>query len=79
MNEPKRGSKPRRRALLADRWSPPAMPFSGGDILALGVAPGPAVGNVLRAFETWWTGNGFVDDPVLQREELKKLVRKALA
>jgi poly(A) polymerase len=69
----------RRRALLADRWSPPAMPFSGGDILALGIAPGPAVGNVLRAFETWWTGNGFVDDPVLQREVLKKLVQKALA
>jgi poly(A) polymerase len=55
------------------------MPFSGDDVLALGIAPGPAVGNVLRAFETWWTGNGFVDDPVLQREVLKKLVQKALA
>jgi poly(A) polymerase len=69
----------RRRALLADRWSPPTMPFTGGDVVALGVTPGPAVGEVLRAFEAWWTGNGFVDDPVVQRDELKKLAQKALA
>ncbi len=30
------------------------MPFSGSDVLALGIAPGPAVGNVLQAFERWW-------------------------
>lgn len=68
----------RRRALLADRWSPPAMPFTGGDVVALGVAPGPAVGNVLKAFEAWWIATGFTGDPMLQRGELKNLAQKAL-
>jgi poly(A) polymerase len=68
----------RRRALLADRWSPPRMPFGGSDVIALGIAAGPAVGKVLKAFEAWWIDNDFPRDRALQELELKALVRKVL-
>jgi poly(A) polymerase len=62
------------RALLADRWKAPTMPLSGADVVALGVAPGPKVGSVLRAFETWWIAHDFPADPALQAGKLKELV-----
>ena len=40
-------------------WQPPICPFSGKDIIARGVAPGPHVGEVLRKFEAWWIANDF--------------------
>lgn len=56
------------RALLPDRWKAPAMPFSGADVLALGIAPGPTVGAILKTFEASWVESGFPADP----DELKK-------
>ena len=49
------------RALLetAAQWTPRTLPIGGEDILTLGVAPGPAVGRLLRAAEEWWIGAGF--------------------
>jgi len=38
------------------------LPVSGGDVTARGVAPGPQVGEILRAFECWWIGQGFPQD-----------------
>lgn len=38
------------------------LPFTGADVVALGVAPGPRVGEVLRAFEAWWIDAGFPAD-----------------
>ena len=52
----------RQRATLPDRWAAPTKPFSGKDILALGVAPGPRVGAILERFETWWVEEDFPDD-----------------
>jgi len=60
----------RKRALLADRWSPPQMPFTGGDVVALGVPAGPSVGRVLKAFEAWWIANDF---PADREEQLRRL------
>ncbi|MGO4682902.1 CCA tRNA nucleotidyltransferase [Hyphomicrobium sp. 2TAF46] len=69
----------RARALLPDRWTAPKLPVSGSDVIALGIAPGPAIGNVLQAFENWWIGNNFPSDAELQRNVLKDLAAKSLA
>jgi poly(A) polymerase len=68
----------RKRALLTDRWSAPKMPFGGREVLALGVPPGPAVGDVLRAFEAWWVANDFPGDSTEQTRQLKKLAASSL-
>ena len=46
-------------------WQDKTLPVSGADVLALGIAPGPKVGELLRAVEEWWIASGFVP----QREE----------
>ena len=63
------------RYRLAERWSPPRMPFTGVDVLALNVEPGPIVGKVLSAFELWWAEQNFPSDPALQKRKLADLVR----
>ncbi|MGH6816371.1 MAG: CCA tRNA nucleotidyltransferase [Hyphomicrobiaceae bacterium] len=53
---------------LPERWPPPLFPLRGADVLALGVAPGPRVGDILRALETWWIEAGMPPDgPDLRR------------
>ncbi|WP_045836936.1 CCA tRNA nucleotidyltransferase [Hyphomicrobium sp. 99] len=69
----------RARALLPDRWKAPKLPVSGSDVIALGVAPGPALGGILKAFESWWIGNNFPTDAEQQCNVLKLLAAKALA
>jgi poly(A) polymerase len=69
----------RARTLLPERWKAPVMPFSGSDVLALGIAPGPAVGNILQAFERWWIESDFLSDAEQQSRVLKELALKALA
>ncbi len=68
----------RARTLLPDRWKAPVMPFSGSDVLALGLAPGPKVGKVLAAFERWWMQNNFSNDAERQSSVLKELAFAAL-
>ncbi len=43
----------------ANAWTDKAFPISGVDVLALGLPPGPKVGEVLRAVEDWWIAGGF--------------------
>ncbi len=62
-------------ATLAERWSAPAMPFTGGDVLALGVPKGPGVGKVLKETERRWIADGFPADPLRH----KALLVEALA
>jgi poly(A) polymerase/tRNA nucleotidyltransferase (CCA-adding enzyme) len=40
----------------------PELPVQGRDALALGVAPGPAVGRLLRALREWWEEGGCAAD-----------------
>jgi len=47
---------------LADAWTPPAFPVKGADLLALGMTPGPKVGEVLRALEQRWIESDFTAD-----------------
>jgi poly(A) polymerase len=65
------------KSLLVRRWSPPAMPFSGADILALGIPAGPRVGRTLKAFEAWWIEAGFPDDHAAQSDRLAALAKQS--
>jgi poly(A) polymerase len=69
----------RARVLLPDRWKAPSMPVSGGDVVALGVPPGPKIGMVLKDFEHWWVSENFPTDAERQSNMLKDLARKALS
>lgn len=40
-------------------WKPPSLPVSGRDLIALGYAPGPGMGEVLRAAEAAWIASDF--------------------
>ncbi len=62
---------------LAERWNPPRMPFSGGDVLALGIPAGPRVGRTLRAFEAWWIEAGFPPDSHAQAARLAALAEQS--
>ncbi|KQM17349.1 CCA tRNA nucleotidyltransferase [Novosphingobium sp. Leaf2] len=44
-------------------WTPPALPLSGGQIVARGVSAGPEVARILRAVEARWIAEGFPDAP----------------
>lgn len=55
----------------------PEFPLHGRDALALGVAPGPAVGTLLAGLRDWWMDRGCVDDAEACRTELARRVRGA--
>ncbi len=61
---------------LPRHWSPPELPVSGRDIMALGVAAGPRIGEVLRKLETWWIVNDFPGDSALIDSELERILRQ---
>jgi poly(A) polymerase len=45
--------------LIPQRWSAPSMPVKGADLVALGLAPGPKVGEIMRVLEAQWIGSDF--------------------
>ncbi len=59
---------------LAASWPPPALPITGQDVLALGVASGPAVGQQLAFLEAWWIAHDFAPDRATCLAELTRLV-----
>ena len=65
------------RALLdmARTWTPPALPLTGGEVMAAGVPEGPLVGAVLREVEAWWIDNDFLDDKLSLVERLKAVAQ----
>ncbi|KAB2941391.1 MAG: CCA tRNA nucleotidyltransferase [Hyphomicrobium sp.] len=67
------------RLRLPQRWSAPRLPVRGADVIALGVAAGPAVGRVVSAFEEWWIGAGFPSQPERISAKLGELARSELA
>jgi len=60
---------------LARRWTPPELPISGADALALGLKPGPQVGALLEAVERWWIAGDFSADRAACLAELERLAR----
>ena len=63
------------RVMLPARWTAPALPLRGADVVARGIAPGPAVGRIVNAFEDWWIAAGFPDDAERIGAKLDELVR----
>ena len=62
------------RLALPERWQPSRFPLGGADVMALGVAAGPRVGELLRAVEAWWTAGDFAADEAGLRDHLQRLV-----
>jgi poly(A) polymerase len=52
-------------------WDRPRLPLSGGDIIAMGLVPGPSVARTLQAIERDWILEGFPAED----EAVRKLAR----
>jgi len=52
----------------------PVFPLEGRDVLALGLAPGPRVGELLREVRAWWMDRGCTPDGAACRRELEARV-----
>jgi poly(A) polymerase len=52
----------------------PKLPFSGSDLLARGMAGGPAIGETLRVLQERWVEAGFPQDPHLLAKLLEETV-----
>jgi poly(A) polymerase/tRNA nucleotidyltransferase (CCA-adding enzyme) len=66
----------RLRARLAG-MNRPVFPLQGRDVTALGVLPGPRVGEILAAVRDWWMHRGCVGDVAACRAEAARLVSGA--
>ena len=60
---------------LAQSWTPPDLPVSGGDALKLGLKPGPKVGALLDQVERWWIEGDFTADREACLAELERLAK----
>jgi poly(A) polymerase len=52
----------------------PRFNLAGRDAVALGVAPGPLVGELIRQVREWWMEGGCVADPAACKAELARRV-----
>jgi poly(A) polymerase len=55
-------------------WHRPRLPVSGGDLIAMGLAPGPAVAAALKEVEARWIAEGFPPD----RDRVQAIARDVL-
>ena len=53
-------------------WKRPGFPLAGRDAVALGVAQGPRVGEVLKSVEAWWIAGDFAADRAACLAELRR-------
>jgi poly(A) polymerase len=60
-----------------ERWVETPLPVSGADVLALGVAPGRAVGALLDQLAVWWEDAGCAADRAACLDELRARARAA--
>ena len=61
---------------LATNWKPPRVPLKGRDVTALGIAPGPRVGQLLTDIRHWWEDSDFAPDRAACLAKLKQIVSK---
>lgn len=52
---------------LVEAWPVPRLPVGGREVAALGVAPGPETGALLKAFEAAWVAEDFPDTGHVER------------
>jgi hypothetical protein len=62
---------------LPDRWTAPAFPLGGRDVVGGTAARGPAVGALLRDIEQWWIENDFGPDEETLRRRLQQMAAAA--
>jgi poly(A) polymerase len=62
------------RAKIAAHWQAPRFSLSGGDLIALGLTPGPIVAATLQQVEKQWVKAGFPD-----RESLDQIAQDAVS
>ncbi|MEP6145929.1 MAG: hypothetical protein ABJ201_00855, partial [Nisaea sp.] len=43
----------------SEDWPKPGLPLRGADLVKMGIAAGPGVGNLLRKIESWWIERDF--------------------
>jgi poly(A) polymerase len=66
----------RRLIAAAPRRLPPRFPLRGSDVTRLGVPPGPVIGELLAAVETWWEARDFAADRKTCLAHLAALARE---
>jgi poly(A) polymerase len=62
-----------------DDWSRPRLMVGGGDLIRLGIEPGPLVARTLQAIEREWSEAGFSADKAEQRAIARRHVDQALS
>lgn len=62
---------------LPQRWRVPELPWSGSDLTARGMAPGPQVGACLKHLEKAWIKRGFPTEPDTLTQLLDTAVQKS--
>jgi poly(A) polymerase len=60
---------------LAAAWTSPKFPLAGRDITALGIPPGPRVGQLLEEVRRWWEENDFAPDRKATLVKLQQIGR----
>ncbi len=59
---------------VATSWKPPVFPLAGRDVTALGIPPGPRIGQLLAELKDWWEAGDFTADRAACLAHLKKIV-----
>ncbi len=60
---------------LAEGWQPAAFPLAGRDVTALGIPPGPRIGELLGEVRGWWEEGDFTADRAACVARLQGIVR----
>jgi poly(A) polymerase len=62
-------------------WEKPVLGITGGDLIDMGLPPGPIVSRALRAIEQEWSAGGFSSDPeavrLIARRQVGQLLRSS--
>lgn len=67
-----------KRIALIKAWQKPRMPVSGGELIAMGLEPGPRIAATMQAIEREWTRAGFPADKADVRAMARRHVDQAL-
>ena len=62
---------------LAAGWKPPSFPLAGRDVTALGIPPGPRIGELLAEVRRWWEDGDFTADREACLERLRQIGRRS--
>jgi poly(A) polymerase len=72
------GDSDPRSAVPLVGWRRPRLRVGGGDLIAMGLEPGPVVARTLQAIEREWAQAGFPEDLAAQRATARRHVDQAL-